>query len=58
VLPLRCLPGSKADILLGAVAQRWFALDVACPALPALTAWYQLLREHPTFAQRVDLPLT
>ncbi|MEX2163915.1 MAG: hypothetical protein WD823_06705 [Sulfuricaulis sp.] len=57
MLPLRCLPGSKADILLGAVAQRWFALDVSCPALPALTAWYRRLREHPAFAQHVDLPL-
>lgn len=49
---------SMADIPLGAVAQRWFTLDIPRPNVPALAAWYQHLASRPAFAQHVDLPLS
>ncbi len=47
-----------ADIPLGAVAYRWYALPIDRPALPALRAWYERLTRRPAFASHVMLPLT
>ncbi len=47
-----------ADIPLGCVAYRWYALPIERPELPNLRAWYQRLVKRPAFAQHVMLPLT
>jgi glutathione S-transferase len=47
-----------ADIPLGCVAYRWYALPIERPELPNLRAWYQRLTARPAFAQHVMLPLT
>ena len=47
-----------ADIPLGCVAYRWYALPIGRPELPHLRAWYRRLTERPGFAQNVMLPLT
>ena len=49
---------SMGDIPIGAVAQRWFALDIKRPALAALSAWHQRLKARPAFTQHVALPLS
>lgn len=49
---------SMGDIPLGAVAHRWFALDVERPALSAVSRWFQRLKQRPAFVQHVDLPLS
>jgi glutathione S-transferase len=47
-----------ADIPLGCIAYRWYALPVARPELPHLRAWYERLTERPGFSGNVMLPLT
>ena len=47
-----------ADIPLGCVAYRWYALPIERPELPNLRAWYERLSKRPAFAQNVMLPLT
>jgi glutathione S-transferase len=47
-----------ADIPLGCVAYRWYALPIERPDLPHLRAWYQRLTQRPAFTQNVMLPLT
>jgi glutathione S-transferase len=47
-----------ADIPLGCVAYRWYALPIERPELPHLRAWYERLTKRPAFAQNVMLPLT
>jgi glutathione S-transferase len=47
-----------ADIPLGCVAYRWYALPIERPELPHLRAWYQRLTARPGFVQHVMLPLT
>ena len=47
-----------ADIPLGCVAYRWYALPIERPELPNLHAWYQRLTTRPAFARHVMLPLT
>ncbi len=49
---------SAADIPLGCVAYRWYALDVDHPDMPNLKAWYERLVTRPAFSARVMLPLT
>jgi glutathione S-transferase len=49
---------SMGDIPLGAVAHRWFALDIERPALGAVSAWYQRIKQRPAFARHVDMPLS
>jgi glutathione S-transferase len=52
-------PFSMADIPLGAIAHRWFALDgIARPDWPALRRWFDRLSERPGFKTHVMLPLT
>tara|TARA_Y100000588_G_scaffold131591_1_gene144255 strand:- start:520 stop:1110 length:591 start_codon:yes stop_codon:yes gene_type:complete len=46
-----------ADMPLGCVAYRWYALDVTHPELPNLRAWYERLCERPAFARHVMTPL-
>jgi glutathione S-transferase len=46
-----------ADIPLGCVAYRWYALDVTHPEMPNLRRWYDALTTRPAFAARVMLPL-
>lgn len=47
-----------ADIPLGAVAHRWFALPIKHADLPRLRNWYTLLTLRPAFREHVMLPLT
>jgi glutathione S-transferase len=47
-----------ADIPLGCVAYRWYALPIGRPDLPHLRTWYERLTKRPGFSQKVMLPLT
>jgi glutathione S-transferase len=47
-----------ADLALGPVAYRWYALPIERPSLPALKAWYDRLAARPAFKEHVMLPLT
>ena len=47
-----------ADILLGCVVYRWYALPVEHGDLPNLRAWYNHLAQRPGFVEQVMLPLT
>jgi glutathione S-transferase len=47
-----------ADIPLGCVTYRWYALPVEHAELPNLRAWYDRLKKRPAFARHVMLPLT
>jgi glutathione S-transferase len=47
-----------ADIPLGCVAYRWYALPVEHVEVANLRAWYERLMARPAFARHVMLPLT
>jgi len=47
-----------ADIPLGCVVHRWYALPLERPDLPHLRAWYERLTGRSGFAEHVMLPLT
>ena len=47
-----------ADIALGCVAYRWYALDIEHADLPSFNTWYERLMERPGFATNVMMPLT
>jgi glutathione S-transferase len=47
-----------ADIPLGCVAYRWYALPIERPELANLRAWYERLTQRPAFAEHVMLPLS
>lgn len=50
---------SLADIVLGALARRWYGLEgVERPTLPNLDRWYQRLAQRQGFRKYIDLPLT
>src|SRR5712692_5237517 len=49
---------SLAEIVLGTMVYRWFTLPIERPALPALHAWYERLRERPGFKTHIALPIT
>ncbi len=49
---------TMADIPIGAVTHRWFALPLGRPSLPRVEAYYRRLAERPAYAQHVMLPLT
>ncbi len=49
---------TAADIPLGCVAYRWFALPVEHGDLPNVRAWYERLAAREHFANHVMLPLT
>lgn len=44
---------TMADIPLGAVAYRYFNIDIERPALPAVQAWYGRLCERPAYQRHV-----
>jgi glutathione S-transferase len=44
---------SLADIPIGAHLYRYFELDIQRPSLPRIEAWYQRLRQRPTFRENV-----
>ena len=46
------------DIPVGAMAYRWYGLDVKRPNLPAVKAWYDKLVARPAFEDHVMLPIT
>jgi len=47
---------SLADIPAGTSLYRYFELDIECPNVPNVTAWYQRLRERPAYRQHVMIP--
>jgi len=47
---------SMADLPLGPMIHRYFALDVARPEFPNIAAWYGRLRARPAFAEHVMFP--
>jgi glutathione S-transferase len=49
---------SVADIPVGSMAYRWYALDLGRPALPALDAWWARLAGRPAYRRHLTLPLT
>jgi glutathione S-transferase len=49
---------TAADIAVAPLVHRWFALDVARQARPAVAAWYQRLMQRPAFSRFLTLPLT
>ena len=48
---------SLADIPLGTIAHRYFALPIDRPHQPALRAWYDRLCARPAYARHVAVPL-
>jgi glutathione S-transferase len=44
---------TMADIPVGATLYRYYAMDIARPALPHLEAWYERLRERPAYRTHV-----
>ncbi|MFQ6018138.1 MAG: glutathione S-transferase family protein [Kiloniellaceae bacterium] len=49
---------TMADIPVGAMAYRWYALDVAHPDRPHLRAWYGRLCEREAYRRHVMIPLS
>ena len=49
---------SMGDIPAGAIAYRWYNLDIEHDELPALRAWYERLTTRPAFQSEVMLPIT
>lgn len=49
---------TMGDIPLGCHVQLWMRLPMARPAHPALTAWFERLRERPGYRKIVDIPLS
>jgi glutathione S-transferase len=47
-----------AELALGPVAYRWYALPIEWPTVPNVAAWCRLLARRPAFAEHVMLPLT
>jgi glutathione S-transferase len=49
---------TMGDIPIGCEVQRYMRVPIERPAFPAVQAWFERLRERPTFVKHVDLPLT
>jgi glutathione S-transferase len=47
-----------ADIAMGLLVHRWYRLDVARTAYPALERWYDALSRRPAFQEYCAAPLT
>lgn len=47
---------SLADITAGTSLYRYFELEIARPALPAVERWYQRLQQRPAFRTHVMIP--
>jgi glutathione S-transferase len=48
---------TMGDIPIGCMVHRWFALPIERPALPALAAWYERLKQRPGY-RYVTIPMT
>ncbi len=51
-------PLTMGDIPLGTFVYRWNALDVKRPKLPRVEAYYERLRQRPSYQKHVMLPLS
>jgi glutathione S-transferase len=49
---------TMGDIPIGAEVQRYLRVPIERPSWPKLEAWFERLRERPSFARHVDIPLT
>ena len=49
---------TMGDIPAGAMAYRWFNMEIDRPALEALQEWYEKLLERPAYREHVVMPLT
>ena len=49
---------TMGDIPSGAMAYRWYNMEIERPRLDALQAWYEKLQNRPSFRKHVMLPLT
>ena len=49
---------SLADIVLGTQIYRWFTFPIERPAMPALRAWFDRMRERPGFKTHIEVPIT
>lgn len=49
---------TMADIPLGCMTYRWYALPIERPELPSLKAWYDRLASRPAFQTHAMQPLT
>ena len=46
------------DIVFGPTLHRWFNLNIERPALPAVTEWYQLMLQRPSYEKYVAVELS
>lgn len=46
------------DIPMGVYAYTWFTLPIERPEFPAISAWYERVRQRPGFADQVGIPLS
>jgi glutathione S-transferase len=49
---------TMGDIPIGAEVHRYLRVPIERPSWPKLEAWFERLRERPSFARHVDIPLT
>ncbi|MCH2295417.1 MAG: glutathione S-transferase, partial [SAR324 cluster bacterium] len=49
---------TMGDIPAGAMAYRWFNMEIDRPTLEALQGWYEKLLERPAYRDHVVMPLT
>lgn len=49
---------SAADIAVGPIMHRWFALPLQRRGRPATELWYQRLMQRPAFSRALPLPIT
>ena len=49
---------TMGDIPAGAMAYRWFNMEIDRPVLEALQEWYEKLLERPAYREHVVMPLT
>jgi glutathione S-transferase len=49
---------TMGDIPIGAEVQRYLRVPIERPSWPKLEAWFERLRERPSFARHVDIQLT
>lgn len=55
------LSGSEfgvGDVPMGVYVHTWFALEIERPELPHVANWYARLRERPSYASQVMIPLS
>lgn len=47
-----------AEIVMGTLIYRWFSFAIERPDLPHLKAWFERMRERPSFKQYIEIPIT